>query len=242
MFNAILSESEHQIPTDPVSDPMLDSKILPITSGVLSFGSGARLKNMIGNWSRCLDEMFDINTRDSNLLVDRSIREEVCPSISIELIKRILCNFTPNEFCPDHVPGSVLEELNNESIWEQKLSGGSSFPYAASSLSSVNIANEVSEVRGDNIKLLINVSMIQRKGYTSDEKLEELDSPIASIIEKVSVSLTSTHGEKGKLEGEDTSTLVTNSRYDLLKEVWSMRFDFENQMLSFLDKLLLPYM
>ncbi|CAH8254726.1 unnamed protein product [Arabidopsis lyrata] len=29
MFNAILPESEHQIPTDPVSDPILDSKVLP---------------------------------------------------------------------------------------------------------------------------------------------------------------------------------------------------------------------
>ncbi|XP_010517748.1 PREDICTED: uncharacterized protein LOC104793152 [Camelina sativa] len=48
MFNAILRESEHQIPTDPVSDPILDSKVLPIPAGDLSFGSGAQLKNAIG--------------------------------------------------------------------------------------------------------------------------------------------------------------------------------------------------
>lgn len=49
MFNAILRESEHQIPTDPVSDPILDSKVLPIPAGNLSFGSGAQLKNAVTN-------------------------------------------------------------------------------------------------------------------------------------------------------------------------------------------------
>lgn len=39
---------------------------------------------------------------------------QVCPSISLPLIIRILCNFTPDEFCPDPVPGAVLEALNAE--------------------------------------------------------------------------------------------------------------------------------
>ena len=47
MFNAILRESEHQIPTDPVSDPILDTKVLPVPAGDLSFGSGAQLKNAV---------------------------------------------------------------------------------------------------------------------------------------------------------------------------------------------------
>lgn len=47
MFNAILRESQHEIPTDPVSDPILDSKVLPIPAGDLSFGSGAQLKNSV---------------------------------------------------------------------------------------------------------------------------------------------------------------------------------------------------
>lgn len=37
---------------------------------------------------------------------------QVCPSIGLSLIKRIVCNFTPDEFCPYPVPGTVLEELN----------------------------------------------------------------------------------------------------------------------------------
>lgn len=47
MFNAILRESAEEIPTDPVSDPIIDSKVLPIPAGDLSFGSGAQLKNSV---------------------------------------------------------------------------------------------------------------------------------------------------------------------------------------------------
>lgn len=49
MFNAILRESVHEIPTDPISDPIVDSKVLPIPAGDLSFGSGAQLKNSVCN-------------------------------------------------------------------------------------------------------------------------------------------------------------------------------------------------
>ncbi|RZR74800.1 hypothetical protein BHM03_00043804 [Ensete ventricosum] len=47
MFNAILRESAHEIPTDPVSDPIVDPKVLPIPAGDLSFGSGAQLENSV---------------------------------------------------------------------------------------------------------------------------------------------------------------------------------------------------
>ncbi|GAB2272727.1 hypothetical protein Dimus_007547 [Dionaea muscipula] len=46
MFNAILRESEHEIPSDPVSDPIVDARVLPIPAGNLSFGFGAQLKNV----------------------------------------------------------------------------------------------------------------------------------------------------------------------------------------------------
>jgi hypothetical protein len=47
MFNAILRESENEIPSDPISDPIIDSRVLPILAGDLSFGSGAQLKNSV---------------------------------------------------------------------------------------------------------------------------------------------------------------------------------------------------
>ncbi|KAI3811701.1 hypothetical protein L1987_21430 [Smallanthus sonchifolius] len=227
MFNAILRESAHEMPTDPVSDPIVESRVLPIPAGDLSFSSGAQLKNAVGNWSRWLSDWFGLDTEDEHehgtcedvsekdgksselkcfhllnalsdllmlpkdMLMDSSVRTEVCPSISLPLLKRILCNFTPDEFCPDSVPGAVLEAVNAESMIERSLSGdnSSSFPYAAAPVvykppSSIDISQNVSEVGGKQSQLIRNSSVIQRKGYTSDEELEQLDSPLGYIIDK----------------------------------------------------------
>lgn len=51
MFNAILRESDEEMPTDPVSDPIGDSKVLPIPAGRTSFGAGAQLKNAVSKTS-----------------------------------------------------------------------------------------------------------------------------------------------------------------------------------------------
>lgn len=47
MFNAILRESEEDMPTDPLSDPIGDLRVLPIPAGRSSFGAGAQLKNTV---------------------------------------------------------------------------------------------------------------------------------------------------------------------------------------------------
>ncbi|KAJ1257479.1 hypothetical protein BS78_K018800 [Paspalum vaginatum] len=64
MFNAILRESDDEIPTDPMSDPITDPKVLPIPSGKFSFGAGVQLKNVIGSWSRCLTDLFGMDMDD----------------------------------------------------------------------------------------------------------------------------------------------------------------------------------
>ncbi|XVE96025.1 hypothetical protein REPUB_Repub02eG0186000 [Reevesia pubescens] len=263
MFNAILRESAHEIPTDPVSDPILDSKVLPIPAGDLSFGSGAQLKNSSGNWSRWLTDMIGMDNDDAlkdeqhnnqddfiengdgesksflflnslgdllmlpkDLLMDRSIRKEVCPSIGLPLVKRILCNFTPDEFCPDPVPGAVLEALNAESIVERRLSGEArSFPYSAAPViytppSSTNVAEKVAEA-GRKSQLSRNASVVQRKGYTSDEELEELNSPLTSIIDKLPLSPTIVANGRVNGKHENESYGGVNARYELLREVWS---------------------
>ncbi|KAF5186687.1 nucleolar-like protein, partial [Thalictrum thalictroides] len=46
MFNAILRKSVDDIPTDPISNPIRDSKVLPIPAGNSSVGLGAQLKNV----------------------------------------------------------------------------------------------------------------------------------------------------------------------------------------------------
>lgn len=260
MFNAILRESAHEIPTDPISDPIVDSKVLPIPAGDLSFGSGAQLKNSVGSWSRWLSDFFAIDVDDSiiedqdssenyvthggdtelkcfnllntlsdllmlpkDMLMDRSVRTEVCPSISLPLLKRILCNFTPDEFCPDPVPGSVLEALNAECIVERRLSGETSggFPYSAAQVlytppSAFDVAEKIAEV-GRKTKMSRNASSVQRKGYTSDEELEEMDSPLTSILEKLPASPNGIgNGDNSEQKGYSS----TNTRFRLLREVW----------------------
>lgn len=51
MFNAILRGSDDEMPTDPVSDPIVDSKVLPIPAGKSGFGPAIQLKNAV---SSCL--------------------------------------------------------------------------------------------------------------------------------------------------------------------------------------------
>lgn len=254
MFNAILRESVHEIPTDPISDPIVDSKVLPIPAGDLSFGSGAQLKNSVGNWTRWLTEFLGMDADSSasdgknsystngkmndnekkcfpllnalsdllmlpkDMLMDPTMRMEVCPQISLPLVKRVLCNFTPDEFCPDPIPGAVLEALNAESIIEHGPSVGSStsFPYAAAQVmyvppSSFDVAEKVADV-GENSHLSRSSSSVQRKGYTSDDELDELES---CLIDKL---LSSPRNENENQE--EMGCVGASVRYDLLREVW----------------------
>ncbi|XP_035835083.1 uncharacterized protein LOC110890794 isoform X1 [Helianthus annuus] len=47
MFNAILRESAEEMPTNPLSDPIGDLRVLRIPAGKSSFGAGAQLKNTV---------------------------------------------------------------------------------------------------------------------------------------------------------------------------------------------------
>ncbi|CAL9167483.1 unnamed protein product [Musa hybrid cultivar] len=248
MFNAILRESAHEIPTDPVSDPIVDPKVLPIPAGDLSFGSGAQLKNSIGNWSRWLTDLFGMDAEETlkeanagsksfhllnelcallmlpkDMLLDRTVRKEVCPSIGLPLITRILCNFTPDEFCPDPVPGVVLEELNTKSILERRVSdkeviGGflcAAAPVVYLPPSADDVGEKVGDV-GGKAGLERRGSMVQRKGYTSDEDLDVLDdTPLAHIMDKTPPLVS-----PSPVGGGHKESWTSNSRYNLLREVW----------------------
>ncbi|KAL2325152.1 hypothetical protein Fmac_024210 [Flemingia macrophylla] len=69
MFNAILRESAEEMPMDPISDPISDSKVLPIPAGKSGLGAGAQLKNAIGDWSRWLSDLFSIDDSSESLEV-----------------------------------------------------------------------------------------------------------------------------------------------------------------------------
>ncbi|TYH96358.1 hypothetical protein ES332_A12G171500v1 [Gossypium tomentosum] len=254
MFNAILRESVDEMPTDPVSDPICDSKVLPIPAGKSSFWAGVQLKNAIGNWSRWLTDLFGIDDNDgledsnevdddkkagfeasfkafgllnalsdlmmlpSDMLVNRSLRKEVCPKFSPRLIIKVLNNFVPDEFNPNLVSEAVFESLD-ENISEVGDKSITNFPCMAaptvySPPSAASLTGIVGEVGSQALR---RSRSVLRKSYTSDDELDELDSPITSII--IENRSDSTHSKSlnwmrmGKGERKV-------SRYQLIREIW----------------------
>lgn len=117
-----------------------------------------------------------------------------------------------------------------QSTVEWRLSGDAArnFPYTAAPVvytppSSADVAEKVAEA-GTKSQLSRNVSAVQRKGYTSDEELEELDSPLTSIIERLPsspASIMANGNGKHKEYAAAAGDSMANARYELLREVWS---------------------
>lgn len=101
-----------------------------------------------------------------------------------------------------------------------------SFPYAAEAVMYVPPSSaDVAEKVGDGERkshLARNGSVVQRRGYTSDEELEELESPLTSIIDKLPSSPTIAHREEANLKQKDSHNATNNARYQLLRQVWAL--------------------
>lgn len=101
----------------------------------------------------------------------------------------------------------------------------SSFPYTAAPVvytppTSSDIAEKIGEGGGIS-QLSPRASFIQRKGYTSDEELDELESCLTSVIDKMPSSPTTLSNGNGNGNHHDQSDHIgANARYDLLREVW----------------------
>ncbi|ONK65972.1 uncharacterized protein A4U43_C06F2870 [Asparagus officinalis] len=250
MFNAILRRSDDEIPTDPVSDPISDPKVLPIPLGKSTFGAGAQLKNAIGNWSRWLTDLFGIGTEESSkaeneqdddridvvetfksfhllnalsdllmlpkdMLLEKTIRKEVCPTFSASIIRQILGSFLPDEFCPDSIPDELLEALDSEHHFESsneeiRYHPCNASPISYSPPSVASVENIIGDLRSTTI-LKRSGSSVVRKCHTSDDELDELESPLDSIMLKNSSNSTA------QSEGKCTANVV---RYQLLRDVW----------------------
>ncbi|CAI9756355.1 unnamed protein product [Fraxinus pennsylvanica] len=252
MFNAILRESAEEMPTDPVSDPITDSKVLPIPAGKSSFGGGVQLKNAIGNWSRWLTDLFGIEDDlpvDYNIIVDDkrpksfkafrllhalsdlmmlpfgmladdSIRKEVCPTFDPTLIKRVFSNFVPDEFCPDPIPQNIIDSLDSEEIADASLELLTSYPCIASpTVYSPPPAASLNSFMGEigTGFLPRSGSALLKKSYTSDDELDELDSPLTSIIPD-SFHSSSALAKLSSMPQRKGGRNVL--RYQLLRESW----------------------
>ncbi|KAK9064729.1 hypothetical protein SSX86_016111 [Deinandra increscens subsp. villosa] len=231
MFNAILREPGDEVPTDPVSDPISDSRVLPIPSGKASVGAGALLKRTVGNWSSWLTDLFgspitfhlltalsELMMLPKDMLLSNTIRKEVCPTFGVPLIKRILDNFTPDEFCPDPLPDVVLETLDSEDLIESGEDCVMSLPCAAAPISyhppSASLIGCILGDDGSPAHLSRSgSSSILRKSNTSDDELDELDSPLTSIVD----SGASVKPPVWSLKNVDS---CNNIRYGLLRGVW----------------------
>eukprot|EP00249_Psilotum_nudum_P022632 c28590_g1_i1 orf=315-3833(-) len=282
MFNAILRGSEDESPTDPVSDPISDPCVLPIRIGNLTFGAGAQLKNAeraLSTWitnlvrnagvSSFVEHSTEIDEKGlisfpllkstggllmlpKDMLMDKSIRKEVCPALSLLEIRRLLLAFTPDEFSADPVSPSLLAAINVEISTEKRMHGGmdcnvssqamiSAPPIIYTPVQSSLIRDWMGEPsssgKNDLFPSRMNSSLL-RRGHMNDEELDELESPINWLLVN-SVGMMprnfghiispSSHSdviygiEKSKSTAKiSTDIAVMNERFQLLRQVWTL--------------------
>uniref|UniRef100_A0A6N2N383 Uncharacterized protein n=1 Tax=Salix viminalis TaxID=40686 RepID=A0A6N2N383_SALVM len=147
-------------------------------------------------------------------------KHHVCPTFAAPLIKRVLDNFVSDEFCPDPIPDVVFEALEDEDAIEAGEESVTTVPCIAAPPiylppSAASIANIIGEF-GSQSKLRKSGSSIVRKSYTSDDELDELNSPLASIVlDGVRSSPAPTKASWKSKKGIDNTI-----RYELLREIW----------------------
>ncbi|KAF3435208.1 hypothetical protein FNV43_RR22295 [Rhamnella rubrinervis] len=170
-----------------------------------------------------LNALSDLLMLPKDLLLSRSVRKEVCPTFGTPLIRRILDNFVPDEFCPDPIPNIVVEALDSEDCLEAGEDAITSFPCTAAAItylppSTASIANIIGEVGGGQAHLKRSGSSVVRKSYTSDDELDELNSPLSSLI-LIDGSRSSPVPTKPRWLSKEKD-IQKALRYELLREVW----------------------
>lgn len=132
----------------------------------------------------------------------------------------MLNGFVPDEFCPIPVSQEVLRALDSEDAEDTPEESVSSVPFTASptaySPPSVRFMKTFLGETG-NQSLQRSGSSVLKKSYTSDDELDELDSPLSSIVADrfrgspnlAKINLIS--------KGKGGPKVV---RYQLLRQVW----------------------
>lgn len=262
MFNAILRDDE--IPTDPVSDPISDIRVLPIPNSSLSFGLGAQLKNAVATLSSFLSNLaskdgenvlsagyFEDDEKNvimfpllkamggllmlpKDMLIDTSLRKEVCPTLDLRFIERILSKFQPDEFSPEPVTPELLQTFNAEIAAENRKqeTDDSATTFKIASAPSVfycrppsNLVKHwIGDAAGTNSQMGRSNSSILRKGHTSDDEIDELESSISWLLVNT-MGFSGSHGDNDDIKREPANSPKdvggTNRRFMLLREVWN---------------------
>ncbi|KAK9113484.1 hypothetical protein Syun_020281 [Stephania yunnanensis] len=134
---------------------------------------------------RLLNSLSDLMMLPKDMLLDRSIRKEVCPAFGASLIKRILKSFVPDEFSPEPIPMGLFDVLDSEGSIEAAGGGGGggglfikSFPCNDLHLdysppSTASLAKIV--LSTESLAMTSEPSMLNvRRSYMSEDELAEL--------------------------------------------------------------------
>ncbi|XP_073019097.1 uncharacterized protein [Primulina eburnea] len=168
-----------------------------------------------------LNALSDLMMLPKDMLLSQTIRKEVCPTFGPPLIRRVVNCFIPDEFCPDPIPGVVLEALNSWDSFDAEEDSIMTFPCAAAPVvyeppSASSIAGFSGESDGHSL-LTRNGSSLLKKSQTSDDELDELDSPLKSV--HLDFSQSSSSSVKPTWISNKNGSLNA-VRYRLLRDIW----------------------
>ncbi|KAL3636677.1 hypothetical protein CASFOL_018976 [Castilleja foliolosa] len=168
-----------------------------------------------------LNALSDLMMLPKDLLLSRTVRKEVCPTFGPPIIRRVLNYFVPDEFCPDPIPNVVLEALNSEDCFDSEDNSIMNFPCgAAPTVYQPPPADSVASIIGefDSHSQLTRIrSSVLKKSQTSDDELDELDSPLKSIIVD-GLQAPPSPVKPGWISKENGSRNAL--RYQLLRDMW----------------------
>ncbi|GER56424.1 hypothetical protein STAS_34152, partial [Striga asiatica] len=240
MFNAILRESDEEMPMDPVSDPITYLKVLPVPAGKSSFGAGAQLKNVIRNWSRWLSDLFgldDDNLSEDNVSVGDSKRTKCFKAFRLlhALSDLMMLPFemladisTRKEVCPIFGPATIKRVLTN--FVPDEFSPN---PIPRHITDALDLEENISEELISSIPCTagstkyiplpaaVVIRCVEKIGkqssrlwsHTSDDEVDEVESPLTSIIPD-------SHYPTSALARINLMPKEKIMRYQLLREIW----------------------
>ncbi|KAJ8750149.1 hypothetical protein K2173_014064 [Erythroxylum novogranatense] len=167
-----------------------------------------------------LNALSDLMMLPKDMLLSNSVRKEVCPQFGTELIKKVLDAFVTDEFCPDPIPDVVLDALDSVDRTESGEDSITTIPCTAAPPrylppSAVSVAVIIGEFGGQ--PQLRSGSTVIRKSYTSDDELDELNSPLTSIFFENSLPSPSSTKLSWKSKEKGSPSAI---RYELLRDIW----------------------
>ncbi|KAH9609080.1 hypothetical protein KSS87_021840 [Heliosperma pusillum] len=202
---------------DAPEDGMIDDDVL--------YNHGSSLKSF-----HLLKSLSDLMMLPKDMLLSASVRQEVCPTFSAALIKRVLEIFVPDEFCPDPIPDAVFDALYSEVIQADGVDKMAQFPCRAPSVDySPPPASSLVSIMGGSFgtgseSQFRRSASVCRRSNTSDDELDELESPLNSILsQRNSFAAVSPHFKSMKKAVHNHQNNVV--RYQLLRQVWNNGVD-----------------